>query len=246
MPLLMPQRHRQAPLQLVQPLRLARHLRGRRLLAQAHVQRLPAPAQQRQAVIESARHARLQLVHLLAGLLQLPVRVAGVQPPGQAFQPLALAAQVLDHQMPLAAAQHAQAGEQGVAVRADQLRRRRGRGRAHVGGEITQRHVHLVAHRADHRNRAVRHRAHQRLVVERPQVFQAAAAAPQHQHVALVALNRQGQRPADLRRRLGALHRGRVDHHRNRRRPALEHLQHIADRRAAGAGDHPDTPGPRR
>ena len=68
---------------------------------------------------------------------------------------------------------------------------------------------------------------------------QAAAAAPQHQHVALVALNRQGQRPADLRRRLGALHRGRVDHHRNRRRPALEHLQHIADRRAAGGFPRP-------
>ena len=57
-------------------------------------------------------------------------------------------------------------------VRHQQFRGGRRRGRAQVGGEIGQGEVGLVADRGDHRHRAGGDRAHQGLVVERPQVFQ--------------------------------------------------------------------------
>ena len=58
--------------------------------------------------------------------------------------------------------------------------RRRG---AHVGDEVDQRRVGLVADRADHRRAAGEHRPAQRLVGERQQVLDAAAAAGQDDHV---------------------------------------------------------------
>src|SRR5208282_6266894 len=51
------------------------------------------------------------------------------------------------------------------------------RRRAAVGGEIDQRHVGLVADRGDQRNETCRRRAHHDLLVERPQIFERAAAA---------------------------------------------------------------------
>ena len=59
-----------------------------------------------------------------------------------------------------------------------------------VGGKVDQRPVGLVADRRDQRDVGGRHGAHQRLVVEAPEVLEAAAAARDDQHV----------RPRDRRR----------------------------------------------
>ena len=53
---------------------------------------------------------------------------------------------------------------------------RRGRG-AHVGGKIRQGDIHLMAHGRHHRQTGVEDGPGQVLVVERPQVFQTAAAS---------------------------------------------------------------------
>ena len=60
---------------------------------------------------------------------------------------------------------------------------RRRRGRAAVGGEVDQGRVGLVAHGGDQRDRRAGGCAHHDLLVEGPQVFEAAAAARDDQHV---------------------------------------------------------------
>ena len=57
------------------------------------------------------------------------------------------------------------------------------RRRAHVGGEVDQRPVGLVADRRDERDRARRRGAHDDLLVEAPEILDRAAAARDDQHV---------------------------------------------------------------
>ena len=85
------------------------------------------------------------------------------------------------------------------AVRHDALGRTRGRRRALVGDEVGDREVHLVADAAHDGNRAGEDGACDRLVVERPQVLERAAAARDDQHVAVPARGRRGARPARSR-----------------------------------------------
>ena len=62
-------------------------------------------------------------------------------------------------------------------ARHDELRRRRRRRRAHVGHEVGDRHVGLVADRRDDRHRHARDRARDDLFVERPEILDRTAAA---------------------------------------------------------------------
>ena len=87
-------------------------------------------------------------------------RLLAAQPAGQR-PPL----QALDVERKLGAHRHRHFGGCG--------RRRR----AAVGGKIDQRYVGLVSHRGNQRNEALRGRAHHDLFVERPQIFERAAAA---------------------------------------------------------------------
>ena len=64
----------------------------------------------------------------------------------------------------------------GPAVGHGQLRGDRGRGRSAVAGELRQRHVGLVSHAHDDRARMGGDGAHDRLVVEGPQVLKRASA----------------------------------------------------------------------
>ena len=57
------------------------------------------------------------------------------------------------------------------------------RRRAHVGGEVDQRHVGLVADRGDQRDHARGRRPHDDLIVERPQILERAAAARDDEQV---------------------------------------------------------------
>ena len=71
-------------------------------------------------------------------------------------------------------------------------------------------------------------RARKRLVVERPQVFDRAAAAAQDEHVAFPALCRCGDGGGQLLRRTFALDLCRIDDYRNRRIAPRERGQYIA------------------
>ena len=134
-----------------------------------------------------------------------------------------------------------------------------GRRGAHVGGELGQGHVDLVADGGHHRQLRMEDRPRQMLVVERPQVFQAAATAGDQDRIericrrmfnvfmSLGILSRltidQGQRPDQRRRCLPALHRRREHADANHRPARPQHRQHIANRRAGRGGDQCQMPG---
>ena len=91
--------------------------------------------------------------------------------------------------------------EQVVLAGHQQFRRGRWRRRAQVGGEVGEAEIGFMADRGDDRHRRGGDRAHQMLVVERPQVLERAAAAGQQQHVVAAAGRCAPQHRRDLRRR---------------------------------------------
>lgn len=112
------------------------------------------------------------------------------------------------------------------------------RGGAPVGDQIGNREVGFMTDAGDHRQRAGGNGARQVLVVERPQIFDAATAAGDDQHLAFVAQCGSAQRIGDRRRRALALHRYRMDEHRNMRRTAHQRGQQVAQcRRLQGRDD---------
>ena len=130
----------------------------------------------------------------------------------------------------------------------DRHRHLGGRGRrrrAHVGGEVDQRRVGLVADRRDERDRALGRGAHHHLLVERPQILDRAAAARDDQQVGPRhrAAGWQRVEAADRGRDLVgaglALHRHRPDQH-AAREAVLEPVQDVADHRAGRRGDDAD------
>jgi len=92
-----------------------------------------------------------------------------------------------------------------------------------------------VSDPAHHRKPAGVNCARDDFFVESPQVLDAAAAAADDQHVALGAGIRGADCRRDLRACARALHRRRIDDHRDRRHAALERGQHIAQ--AAACSD---------
>jgi hypothetical protein len=119
-------------------------------------------------------------------------------------------------------------------------RRCGGRGRAQVGHEVGDGEVGLVAHAAHHGNRAGVDRARDDLLVEGPQVLEAAAAATDDEHVRVLALAGDANRARDLRAGSLALHRrGVEDHGRHRRAPA-QHREDVAERRRLTRGHDAD------
>ena len=115
-----------------------------------------------------------------------------------------------------------------------------GGGRAQVGDQIAQRVVRLVAHGAHHRRGAGRDRPAQRLVGERQQVLDAAAAAGEHDDVHLRVAVQLAQRLDDLRHRVGALHGGVADREPHRRPPLRGHRGHVVFGGAGPPGDQAD------
>ncbi len=85
-------------------------------------------------------------------------------------------------------------------------------GRAHVGGQIGERKIHLVADRAHHGHAQARHAPHHALVVERHQVLARAATATEHHHIEpRIALD-QVQRTHDAGRGIFTLNERRREH----------------------------------
>ena len=124
--------------------------------------------------------------------------------------------------------------------------RRRGRGRrALVGGKIDQSDVGLVADRRNQRDHARRRGAHHDFLVERPQIFQRAAAARHDQQIRARdrAIRRQRieavDRGRDLLGRAFALHPHRPHQH-PARKAVGQPMQNVADHRAGRRGHHAD------
>ena len=113
------------------------------------------------------------------------------------------------------------------AVRRHQLGGGGGRGRALVGGEIHQREVDLVPDAGHDRDVRRDHGAHNGLVIEAPQVFQAAAAARQQDHVDLS----EGVQPLDglddLGRGVFALDGRRAEHDLDHREAPPQHVLNV-------------------
>jgi hypothetical protein len=123
-----------------------------------------------------------------------------------------------------------------------EFRRGGRRRRAHVGGEVDQRPIGLVADGGDEGDRAAGDRPDRHLLVEAPQVLERAAAARHDQHVGPRNLAAFGQcveavdRPGDLGRGRVALHAHRPHHHPHRKTVG-EPVQNVADD-GAGRGGH--------
>ena len=126
-----------------------------------------------------------------------------------------------------------------------------GRGCADVRGEVGERDVDLVAHAAHDRHRVRDHRAHDPLVVERPQVLERAAAAGEDRHgrrLVRAAVSRRARRSsapaAGTRSRCYAgapvaLDLARDEHDAGHRPAAREHRAHVAPDGAGRRGDRP-------
>ncbi len=133
-----------------------------------------------------------------------------------------------------------QRGEPVRARRGRQFGRRCRRGRADVGGEIADGEVGFVAHARYHRHGAVGHRVGHRFLVERPQVFDAAAAPAHDQHVALGPARSGGYGVRDPVAGTLALHRRGVDHHPYMGCAPPQRGEYVAQGRRLRAGDDAD------
>ena len=114
------------------------------------------------------------------------------------------------------------------------------RGGAHVGAEVGDGEVGLVADAGDDRHAAADDRARHHFFVEAPQVFDRAAAAAHQQHVDFGAPRGAVDGLGDLVGRALALHRARVQHDADVRRAPLERAEDVAQRRRLRAGDDAD------
>ncbi len=153
---------------------------------------------------------------------------------------------------------HPAHGRQEVGpVRDDDLRRRRRGRRADVRREVGEGDIRLVPDPGDDRQAVADDRAHDRLVVERPQVLQRPAAAGDDRDLRCLARST-GRDPAvaialDLaqrgdeagRRRL-ALDLGRHEDHAGQRPAARQHMTDVLPHGAGRAGHHGDRRRPRR
>ena len=126
-------------------------------------------------------------------------------------------------------------------IRHDQLggfARRQG---ANVGNQIGQRDVDFMSHRRNDRNARSGDGPQDDLFVECPQIFQAAAAASDDEHVDFAgeAVDRLDAR-GDFFRRAVTLHAARHDQHMHVSPAAAQHFQKIVNCRAGWAGDESD------
>ncbi len=120
-----------------------------------------------------------------------------------------------------------------------QLRSRRRCGRAHIGDEVGDGYVGLVADGADDRRLAGGHGTGDGLFVEAPEVFQRTAATRQDQRIEAATIG-QFDGTHDLWRRLAALDGGGHQCQRHMGRSAAEHGDDVANHRASRRADDAD------
>lgn len=191
----------------------------------------------RQLALEGTAQAHVQVVQALRLLAQAFAGMA--QAAGDAFQAQAFAQQLVAHAQHQAPAQAVETLLQVAGVGRQQFGGGRRRRRAHVGDEVADRYVGLVADRADDWRGAGRHGARHRFFVEAPEVFQGTAATGQDQRVEALPVG-QLQRADDLCDGLAALHCGGHQGQLDLRCAAAKHADDVADHRPAGRTDDTD------
>ena len=217
---------------------LERRLRADRL--QSPRQRVQALVQPAQLVLDGAPQAQTQFIEFLPLLIEQLARVRLRQ---ALFQPagfLTFSRQIPPRQ----AAQPVQVPRQRVQPFPLVGHRDLGRGRwgrcAHIGDEIGDREIDLVADPGYHRDRTVEDRLRHRFFVKRPKILERAAATGQDQQIAGSVGLGQRQGADDLAGGGLSLHRNRVNQHLGNRKPALQNMQDIPDRGAGRRGHDTD------
>ena len=132
---------------------------------------------------------------------------------------------------------------QRAAVGNDERCRGRGSRRAHVGGEIANREVGLVADARHDGNAGLEDRARHALFIEGPEILDRSAAARDDQHVDLAARACRADCARQIRRRSFALNHRGVEDHADAGPPMPQRGQNVGERRGARRGDDPDAPG---
>ena len=191
-----------------------------------------------QRPMHRASQTGFQLVGALHALLDAPLRVQPFEPGVPLGQLATGIGQAQPRGCVQAPPQPVDIPQPGPLVGADLLGGGRGGRRAHVGGEVGDGHVDLVAHAGHHRDRAGADGAGHGLVVEGPQILQGAAAAHQQEDVAVTAFAGAPQGAHDRRRGGLALHGHRVQQDFAQRVAPAQDRQHVPDRGPGGRGDH--------
>ncbi|MNV06691.1 hypothetical protein D3C71_970860 [compost metagenome] len=235
--------HQQAGMRLAQLARRVGQAVGRaagvgRPVRQALCQQIDASGTPVLRAGPGGRQAKAQAVQAFALMLQ-PLR-GRHQLPRRTVQALRGALQAA-----LLAARHGLGGlhdlaQQFRARHAGKFRRGSGRRGAHVGHEVHDGEVGFMAHAADHGNLADRHLARQVLVIETPEIFDAASAAHQQQRVHFGTRIGKAYLGSQTAGGVRPLNRGRIDDDRHLRRPASQRRQHIPQRRRVQRGDDAD------
>ena len=171
------------------------------------------------------------LVQALPPLVEQPARIA--EPRLRALQLVAGAPQRPGQRAAAAAPQRAELLRQIVAHRDRALGGGRRRRRAQVGDEVGDGEVGLVADRGDHGDAAGEDRARHRLLVERPQVLERAAAARDDDDVDVGDRFQPADRRRDAQRGAVALHRRGRQQDRDRE-AAVRDVDDVADDGARG------------
>jgi hypothetical protein len=194
----------------------------------------------RQTVADALVEARAQLIGALLEGEEQVLHTAEAVLLEQAFEGAPQQKQTLAHALPdlfetrldampnLARVAHRDLG--GVARR----------GRTAIGDVVGEGRVDLVPHRRDDRRSRRGDGADHRLLVERPQVLDAAATAPDDEQVGLTPCIEALDGSGDLGGRALALHLHRGEHDADAGPAIAQHLDDVAHSGAERRGDHAD------
>ena len=208
------------------------------------MQRTHKLAQTRRAALNAAARAigqtPMQHVQSLVRPREPHLRALRIDPREQVIEALRTCFEAAPQQLFDALAMPGKTARDFCGIGHQQLGGRRWGRRAEVGGEVRDREVDLVTDCRNDRDCARADRACDRFVVERPQVFERAAAPGQQENI-VAARGRRGVQHRDNRgRRVLALDRYRQDFYFSKRETPRDHAEHVANRGAGWRGDYAD------
>ncbi len=174
----------------------------------------------------------LEVIQTLLLLQQSRARMHELQSRRRGVEAIREHAQLASHPHEQAIGGTRKRFQTGGPIRHDELRRARGSRGPRIRNEIGNGEVDLVPDAAHHGNRARMNRARDALIVESPEVLEAAAAARDDQHIALrPRVFADTQRADDPRNRDRALNVRRINNDPSRRKSPGQDVQNVANGR---------------